>query len=390
MKSKRLFLSPPHIGDLEQRFVQDAFASNYIAPLGAQVDAFEEEFSEYVGIKHCLALSSGTAAIHLVLRHLGVGPGDEVFASTLTFIGGVTPVVFQGGISVFIDSERNSWNMDFDLLGTELERCAVRKNMPKAVVLTDLYGQCSDYERIFEICGSYGVPVVVDAAEAMGAKCQLKGQRSRLKENTKWVHAGVGAKAAVYSFNGNKIVTTSGGGMLASDDKELIEHARKLSQQAREDFPHYEHEEIGYNYRMSNVLAGIGRGQLRVLDARVETKRKIFEYYKQALGDLPGIEFMPEAPHGRSNRWLTVILITPEAFGSDRETVRMALEAENIESRPVWKPMHLQPVFAKCRAIGGAVSEDLFNRGLCLPSGTAMTDEDLNRIVSVILNCKKL
>ena len=433
------------------RFVREAFESNYIAPLGPQVDAFEREFAEYVGIRHCLALSSGTAAIHLALRLLGVGPGDEVIASTLTFIGSVTPIVFQGGIPVFVDCDRVSWNMDPELLAGELEACERRGKMPKAVVPTDLYGQCADYDRIFEICEAYEVPVVVDAAEALGAHFQKSEVRSQKSDETKegdqsnqadlrsptsglWNHAGVGAKAAIFSFNGNKIITTSGGGMLASDDKGFIDQARKLSQQARENFSHYEHEEIGYNYRMSNILAAIGRGQLRVLDERVEAKRRIFAYYQEKLGSIPGIEFMPEAPYGRSNRWLTVILITPEEFGADKEEVRLALEAENIEARPVWKPMHMQPVFNpqitqnekqdrsadyadlhrlkkfkidpqitqingrkkaqnkkryEAIAIGGKVAEDLFKRGLCLPSGTAMTEEDLERIISVIKRCKK-
>ena len=396
------------------RFVKEAFESNYIAPLGPQVDAFEREFAEYVGIKHCVAVSSGTAAMHLALRILGVGQGDEVFASTLTFIGSVTPVVFQGAELMFVDCDRASWNMDPDLLRKALEDCKRRGKLPKAVVPTDLYGQCVDYERIFEICEEYGVPVVADAAEALGAKYLTQRRKGGAKterenNNKKSFHAGVGAKAAVFSFNGNKIITTSGGGMLASDDKEFIDHARNLSQQAREPFPHYEHTQIGYNYRMSNILAAIGRGQLRVLDERVKRKREIFDYYQNDLGDLPGIEFMPEASYGKSNRWLTVILITPEEFGASPEEVMMALEAENIEARPVWKPMHMQPVFdpqmasrkgAKaqnniekktypCRVVGGNVAEDLFERGLCLPSGTAMTEEDLDRVIDSIVKCHR-
>jgi len=404
MTHARIFLSPPHLGDKELEFVRQAFESNYIAPLGPQVDAFEKAFSEYTGIPHCVALSSGTAAMHLALRHLGVGSGDEVFASTLTFIGSVSPIVFEGATPVFIDSDLKSWNMDPALLEEELEACARRGRLPKAVVPTDLYGQCADYGRIYEICERFNVPVVVDAAEAIGA-WYGEGERQ-------W-HAGAKSRASVFSFNGNKIMTTSGGGMLASEDGELIAHARFLSQQARDPFPHYEHTEIGYNYRMSNVLAGIGRGQLAVLDERVSRKREIFDHYYNSLKDFPGIEFMPEATFGRSNRWLTVILITPELFGVDRETVRLALEAENIESRPVWKPMHLQPVFVAangndadppamalagnvienrlggkrryaCRIIGGKVAEDLFARGLCLPSGTAMSESDLERVVAVI------
>jgi len=396
---ERIFLSPPHMGGEEFRFVQEAFESNYIAPVGPQVDAFEQEFAEYGGVKHCAAVSSGTAAMHLALRCLGVGPGDEVIASTLTFIGSVTPIVFQGAVPVFIDSERESWNMDPDLLGEELARCAKAGRLPKAVVPTDLYGQCCNLPRILEICAKYEVPVVCDSAEAVGA--HFKSEIRNPKSGT-WVHAGFGAKAAVFSFNGNKIITTSGGGMLASDDPDLIEYARKLSQQARDPAPHYEHAEIGYNYRMSNILAAIGRGQLRVIEERVGRRREIFETYRKALSDLPGISFMPEPVWSRSNRWLTVILITPEELGADRETVRLALEAENIEARPVWKPMHLQPVFQveglkarkvkgqyRGRAVGGEVAEDLFDRGLCLPSGTAMTEEDLVRIIEVIKKCRK-
>ncbi len=329
---KRIFLSPPHMGGEELRFVQEAFESNYIAPLGPQVDAFEREFAERTGLQHAVAVSSGTAAIHLALRILGVGPGDEVMASTLTFIGSVTPIIFQGAVPVFIDADRASWNMDPDLLAEELEACRKRGRLPKAVIPTDLYGQCADLDRILAACAPYDIPVVSDAAEALGAA--YKGRSP-----------GQGARAVIFSFNGNKIITTSGGGMLAADDKELIETARFLSTQARDPAPHYEHSQLGYNYRMSNILAAIGRGQLRALDKRVEAKRRIFDCYRHALGDLPGIEFMPEASYGRCSRWLTVIQITPDEFGADRETVRLALETENIESRPLWKPMHLQPVF---------------------------------------------
>lgn len=397
----------------ELRLIHKAFESNFIAPLGPQVDAFEREFSEYSGIRHCVALSSGTAALHLALRVLGVDSGDEVIASTLTFIGSITPILYQGAIPIFIDADRSSWNMDPVLLEEELVACKKRGILPKTVIPTDLYGQCSDYKRIYEICGRYGVPVVVDAAEAMGARYLSKQRAESSKQEKKdekletWKHAGVGAKAAVYSFNGNKIITTSGGGMLVADDKELIDYARKLSQQAREPLLHYEHVEIGYNYRMSNILAAIGRGQLRVLNKRVEKKRYIFDYYKNILGNVPGIEFMPEATYGRCNRWLTVILISPEEFGTDREAVRIALEAENIEARPVWKPMHMQPVFriadknqrlrdnrnlkrtSIARVVGGGVAEDFFNRGLCLPSGTAMKDNDLDRIIKMILKCQR-
>ncbi len=369
--SPRLFLSPPHLEGSELQLVGQAFASNYIAPVGPMLDAFEAEFAEATGFDHAVAVSSGTAAMHLALRVLGVGPGDEVLVSTLTFIGSVTPVVFQGASPVFIDATPETWNMDPDLLEEELEACRRRGRLPRAVIPTDLYGQSCDLDRILEVCAPYGVPVVTDSAEAVGTL-----YRGR--------HAGKGARAAVFSFNGNKIITTSGGGMLASDDGGLIERARFLSQQARDPAPHYEHSEIGYNYRMSNILAAVGRGQLRALGRRIEQKRRIFDFYREALGDLPGIGFMPEAPYGRCTRWLTVILISSGEFGTDREAVRLALEAEDIESRPLWKPMHLQPVFAGCRVRGGGVSEDLFRKGLCLPSGTAMTPEDLGRVAGVI------
>jgi dTDP-4-amino-4,6-dideoxygalactose transaminase len=355
----------------ELKLVHEAFASNYIAPCGPMVDRFEREFSEYTGIPHCVALSSGTAAMHLALRHLGVGPGDLVISSSLTFIGGVSPVTFLGGEPCFVDSDRQTWNIDPSLLEGALEELERRGRPPKAVIATDLYGQCADYDQLLDLGRRYSIPVIIDSAEAMGAT--YKGR-----------HAGFGAAAAVYSFNGNKIMTTSGGGMLASHDKELIDRARHLSQQAREPFPHYEHVEIGYNYRMSNVLAAIGCGQLEVLDRRVRQRREIFSKYQQALGELPGMSFMPEAAYGRSNRWLTVILIEPDLFGTDRESVRQELERHDIESRPVWKPMHLQPVFRGCEMWGGRVSEELFAKGLCLPSGTQLTEKDLERICGII------
>jgi dTDP-4-amino-4,6-dideoxygalactose transaminase len=394
MHKKRIFLSPPHMSGYEQRYINEAFESNYIAPLGPQVDAFEKEFANKVGISHAVALSSGTAAMHLALCGLGIEDDDEVFVSTLTFIGSISPVTFVKAIPVFIDADYTTWNMDPDMLAREISTCAERGQLPKAVIPTDLYGQCADLDRILDICAPYEIPVIVDAAEALGAT--YKGRS-----------AGAGAKTAVFSFNGNKIITTSGGGMLTSEDEQFIAKARFLSQQARDAAPHYEHSQIGFNYRMSNILAAIGRGQLRVLDERVRAKRQIFAKYKAALHDIDGIEFMPQTPLGKSNCWLTVILISPEKFGTNRETVRMALEAENIEARPVWKPMHLQPVFqcdaqhsmrnaqgdsikrVNARAVGGAVAEDLFERGLCLPSGTAMTDGDIQRVVSVILKCRK-
>lgn len=397
MKNPRMFLSPPHMSGREQDWVRRAFESNYIAPLGPMVDAFEKQFAEVTGIPHCLALASGTAATHLALRHLGVGPGDEVLASTLTFIGSVTPVMFQGATPVFIDCDEESWNMDPVLLERAIDDAVRRGKKPKAVIPTDLYGQPCDLPRIRAICDGYSVPVLCDSAEAMGAKYrQVEGRRLQVEGGAEaaprtpnpesFIHAGFDAWASIFSFNGNKIITTAGGGMLASHDRELIAHARKLSQQARDPLPWYEHTEIGYNYRLSNILAAIGLGQLEVLDERVRRRREIFDGYRQRLEDLPGVSFMPEPATCRSNRWLTVVLIDPVAFGADTNAVRTALEAENIEARPVWKPMHLQPVFTGCRYFGSepGTSERFFDQGLCLPSGTAMTDADLDRVCSIV------
>ncbi len=383
-KGTRLFLSPPHLGGAEALRVAEAFSSNYIAPLGPQVDAFEAAFAEFTGIPHCLAVSSGTAAMHLALHCLGVGlddgPGDVVLASSLTFIGSVSPARFLGAEVAFVDSDRATWNMDPDRLREALLALTSEGRRVKAVIPTDLYGQCADYERLLAVCAPFGVPLIADAAEAMGA---------RFGHSDEAVHAGAypGLKASIFSFNGNKIITTSGGGMLASEDGGFIAHARKLSQQAREHAPHYEHAEIGYNYRLSNILAAIGLGQLDVLEARVAARRRIFRWYQEALGGLPGLCFMPEAACGKSNRWLTVLQVDAKAFGASPEAIRLALEAENIEARPVWKPMHLQPVFAGCRMFGGTVAEELFARGLCLPSGTAMGQDDVLRVAGVIRGC---
>lgn len=371
---ERLFLSPPHMGTAELENIKEAFDINYIAPMGPQLAAFEKRMQEITGLPHCLAVSSGTAAIHLALRVLGVEHGDTVLASSLTFIGSVSPATFLGANLAFIDADRATWNMDPYLLAEALTHMAKRGKLPAAILPTDLYGQCADYDTIAEIAAPYAIPVVTDAAEALGAT-----YRGR--------HAGDCGRAAVYSFNGNKILTTGGGGVLASNHRALIEEARNLSQQAREPAPHYEHATIGYNYRLSNIAAAIGLGQLDLLEQRVARRREIFEGYVQRLGSLPGISFMPEADYGRGNRWLTVILVDKDEFGTGPESIRLALEDENIESRPVWKPMHLQPVFEDAGMYGGAVSEDLFARGLCLPSGTAMTDSDLDRVAETIATC---
>ncbi len=370
----RIYLSPPHMSGRELAYVHEAFDTNWVSSVGANIDAFERELCAVVGAKHAVALSSGTAALHLGLLLLGVGRDDEVLASTLTFAASVNPIVYLGARPVFVDSERASWNIDPQLLCEALEARARTGRLPRAVVVVHLYGQSADLDPIREACERYEVPLLEDAAEALGATYRGRAP-------------GTLGRAGCFSFNGNKVITTSSGGMLVSDDGELIAHARKLATQARDPAPHYQHSEIGYNYRLSNVLAGIGRGQLTVLEERVAARRRNCAYYAEALGDLPGIEFQPEAPWGRHARWLTCLTIDPEEFGADRERVRLALEAEDIEARPVWKPMHLQPVFAGCEAIGGAVAEDLFARGLCLPSGSNLTEPDLERVVSEIRSC---
>jgi dTDP-4-amino-4,6-dideoxygalactose transaminase len=368
---KRIYLSPPHLGAEELELVKEAFASNWIAPLGPHVDAFEKEFAAAVGAAHAAALSSGTAALHLALRLLGVRPGDEVLCSSLTFSASANPIVYEGATPVFIDADRATWNLDPNLLRDELRACAGRGRLPRAVIVVDLYGQCADYDPILEICGEYGVPVIEDAAEALGA--DYRGRA-----------AGTFGKVGVFSFNGNKIITTSGGGMLVSADRSLVEGARFLATQARDPAPHYQHSALGFNYRLSNVLAAIGRGQLRVLPERVAARRRHYDYYQAALGWLPGVEFMPLAAYGRSNCWLTCLTIRPALFGGTREDVRLALEAANIEARPVWKPLHLQPVFAGCRVRGGAVAADLFEHGLCLPSGSSLSEDDLERVCAIV------
>jgi len=372
----RIYLSPPHLGEAELELVKDAFASNWIAPLGPHVDAFEQEFAGYLDVRHAAALSSGTAAIHLALRMLGLRPGEEVICPTLTFAASANPIVYEGGTPVFIDSEETTWNMDPTLLCEELVACAANGRLPRAVIVVDLYGQSADYDPILDACARREVPVIQDSAEALGAT--YKGRK-----------AGTQGRCGVFSFNGNKIITTSGGGMLVSDNPELIERARFLAMQARDPAPHYQHSTIGFNYRMSNVLAAIGRGQLRVLGERIASRRRNFERYKAVLGTAPGIGFMPLASYGEANYWLTCITIDPEKFGATREDVRLALANHNIEARPIWKPLHLQPVFAHCRVRGGSVAETLFARGLCLPSGSSLTDPELDRVCAIILDTQK-
>jgi dTDP-4-amino-4,6-dideoxygalactose transaminase len=369
----RVWLSPPHMETAERELLLDAYESNWIAPLGPHVDAFEHEFAAAVGMRHALAVSSGTAALHLALLEFGVGNRDEVFIPSHTFAASANAAVYCGAQPVFIDSHAATWTVDPDLVEEELRASAARGRLPRAVITVDLYGQCADYDRILDACARYGVPVIEDAAEALGAT--YRGRPA----------GGFGA-AAAFSFNGNKIITTSGGGMLVSSRPDLIAHARYLSSQAREAVAHYEHTEIGYNYRMSNLLAAIGRGQLTTLAERVCCRRANNAFYRSALAEIPGITFMPEAGYGRPTCWLTCILIDAERFGASSEDLRLHLESRNIESRPVWKPMHLQPVFKDCRVRGGAVSARLFATGLCLPSGSNLQAAQRQRVVEGIVS----
>jgi dTDP-4-amino-4,6-dideoxygalactose transaminase len=370
-RTTRLFLSPPHMSGKELDFIRQAFDSNYIALLGPMVEAFERELADELNVSHVLSTASGTAAIHLALRCLDIQPGDEIWASTLTFIGSVAPIVYERARPVFIDADPNTWTLDPDLLSEALATAARRNELPKAILPTDVYGQSCDLDTIVETSGKYGIPVICDSAEAMGTI--YRGRK-----------AGSGALMAAYSFNGNKVITTSGGGALTSADEKLIQRARYLSTQAREPVVHYEHKEVGYNYRLSNILAAIGRAQLRVLADRVARRRQIFQYYVDGLGDLPGISFMPEASYGRHSRWLSVMIIDAAQFGADFETVRQALESHNIESRPVWKPMHRQPIFSGTRTIGGAVADSFYAQGLCLPSGSSMSKSDQDRVIEIV------
>ena len=483
--SKRIFLSPPWLGGSERARVEEAFSSGYIAPCGPMVDRFERAFAERTGIAHACALSSGSAALDLLFHELGIGLGDRVFCSDLTFISSIASAVQRGAEPVFIDCDETSWTMDPDLLEEALAQAVAEGRLPKAVVAVDLYGQCCDYGRIESLCEQYGVPLIIDAAEALGAcycdhgvvagtqnaerrtqnaeagtfnaqrstlnaqvreregqasacpRTQNAERRTRNAEvetfNAQGRSAGDAGWAAVFSFNGNKIITTSGGGMLASRDAGVVERARKRAQQAREPVVWYEHRELGYNFRMSNIVAAIGVGQLEALEIILAKKRQIFEWYCERLEDVPGVRLMPEAGYGRCSRWLTVVeLLRPRSGRNDEckngrgtgtrcargmqwgdargepndepgrprsgrndecknepsaQVMRVieALERENIESRPVWKPMHLQPVFQGARVVGGAVCERLFANGLCLPSGAGLERDDVERICDVVV-----
>ncbi len=372
----RILLSPPDVGPAERELLLDAFDSNWIAPLGPHVDAFEREVADRVGAGHAVALASGTAALHLALRLAGVRAGDRVLCASMTFVATANPILYLGAEPVFVDARASDtdWNLDVDLVEAELDRAARAGEPPyTALVAVDLYGVCADYDRLEPLCRAHGVRLIEDAAEALGS---VHGGR----------HAGTFGDLGVFSFNGNKIITTSGGGMLVTEDAEVAARARFLATQARDPAPHYEHSELGYNHRLSNLLAALGRGQLAHLEDKIARRRHNRDTYRQRLGDLPGVRFAPEpsADDGRDNAWLTCLTIDPDVARTDREQVRLHLRARGIEARPVWKPMHLQPLFAEARVLGGAVSAQLFDHGLCLPSGSSLTDEELDEICTEV------
>jgi len=371
----QVLLSTPHMGVEEIAFIESAFRTNWIAPLGPNVDAFERELAHQVGIGHAAAVSSGTAAIHLALRLLGVNQGDRVFCSSLTFVATANPILYERAIPVFIDSEPESWNMSPAALSRAFAESARAGVLPKAVIVVNLYGQSADFDPILEICRSYEVPLIEDAAESLGAT--YKGHAS-----------GTFGLMGVYSFNGNKIITTSGGGMIVSEDRTLIEKARFLSTQARDIAPHYEHSQIGFNYRMSNILAGIGRGQLKVLGQRVAARQSIFERYRVGLESTPAVGWMPEVPYGRSTRWLSACVIDSTLCGVTPAELINRLNHERIEARHIWKPLHLQPLFTNCayfpHQVNYSVSDDLFARGICLPSGSNLAPEQQDRVIRAL------
>jgi pyridoxal phosphate-dependent aminotransferase EpsN len=373
MTPMRLYLSRPHMSGHEQARVAEAFASGYVTPLGPQLDAFEARVREYLAADvFCVALSSGSAALHLALRIAGVTTGDEVWISSMTFAGGIFPVNYLGATPRFFDLDAATWTMDVGVLADALKRAAAAGRLPGAIVPTDLYGQSVDLESLEALGERYGVPLIVDSAESLGAR-GAAGRR-----------AGTGGDAAILSFNGNKIITTSGGGMLVTRHRAWADQARFLATQARDPAPHYEHTTVGYNYRLSNVCAAIGLGQMEVLDQRVERRREIFRRYRDALGSHPGISLMPEPEGYRSTRWLTAVTFDPARCGVSREDIRLHLLAQGIESRPLWKPMHLQPLYAGAPYAGVGVDERLFATGLCLPSGSDMRSDEQDEVISLI------
>lgn len=374
--NKRIYLASPHMGALEKIFVNEAFDTNWVAPLGPNVNNFEKEVAEYVGAKHASALVSGTSAIHLAIKLLGIKPGDIVFCSSLTFAASCNPIIYEGAEPVFIDAEYKSLNMCPVALRNAFEAYSKKGKLPKAVIVVHLYGQSSDMDKIMDICNEYNVPVIEDAAESLGAT--YKGKQT-----------GTIGKYGIYSFNGNKIITTSGGGMLVSDDEEGIKKSRFWATQARDNARYYQHTELGYNYRMSNIVAGIGRGQIRVLDERIEKKKYIYEKYKEAFNDIPDIEMANICEYGEPNYWLSIGILNNESKVKPLDII-LALEEENIESRHIWKPMHMQPFYEKYdffkddNTEKGSVSEDIFERGICLPSDTKMTDKEIERVIRII------
>lgn len=375
MKKPRIFLSPPHMSGREQEYIKEAFRTNWIAPLGPNVDAFERELASYVGASEAVAVNSGTAAIHLALSLLGVTRGDTVFCSTLTFVASANPILYQGAEPVFIDSDYDSWNMSPQALQRALQDAALQGKLPKAVIIVNLYGQSAKMDELFTLCDHYQVPVVEDAAESLGST--YKGKPS-----------GTFGHFGVYSFNGNKIITTSGGGMLVSNDVESLQKARFLATQARDPAPYYQHSQVGHNYRLSNILAGVGRAQLEVIDDRVSARRLIFERYQQSLSHLPGISFMPELENSMSNRWLTAFTVDEIETGLSSSQIIEAMANENIEARPVWKPLHMQPLFNGATYFSHSEDDDvsakLFSRGVCLPSGSGLTEEEQTRVINLI------
>jgi len=368
----RIYLSRPHMSGREERFVSEAFASNFVAPLGPQLDAFEASLCEYLNTDvNCVGLASGSAALHLALRIADVGPGDEVWISSMTFAGGVFPVNYLGAIPRFFDLDPTSWAIDTAYLEVELRKASTENRLPKAIVPTDLYGQSVDLDALESLATQYGVNLIVDSAESLGAS--YKNGRK----------AGTGGDAAILSFNGNKIITTSGGGMLVTRHKAWADEARFLATQARDQAPHYQHSTFGYNYRLSNICAAIGLGQMEVIDERVDRRRDIFERYKKELSNL-GIEFMPEPDGLRSTRWLTALTIDPKETGITREDIRLMLLENQIEARPLWKPMHMQPLYENAAYHGRGVDEKLFSNGLCLPSGSDLTMDEQDEVIGLI------
>jgi len=372
---ERIFLSPPHMSGREKHYIDEAFESNWLAPLGPNVDAFERDIASYVGAKGAAAVSSGTAAIHLALSLLNIQKGDTIFCSSLTFVATANPILYLGAEPVFIDSERDTWNMSPEALQTAFKEAESVGRLPKAVIIVNLYGQPAKMDELISICQYYQVPILEDAAESLGSKYRGKA-------------SGSFGEFGIYSFNGNKIITTSGGGMLVSNDNHALMKARFLATQARDPAPYYQHSQVGYNYRMSNILAGIGRGQLEVLEERVKARRTIFDTYQRELGNMPEISFMPELSNTLSNRWLTALTIDEKKAGISINELLAALESENIEARHVWKPLHMQPLYDNFKYYphnkSVSVSEELFNTGICLPSGSNMSIESQMKVVECI------